>query len=150
MRAQIVVGRVAQHVARRGLFARVAPLFPFGHRERQRRVAHRGDNIDERHFGDCRCKQIGAHVDARSNKQAACASPAQRDSARGRPTGCDKVLAARNGVAKGVDLREQLSVEVPTTTKFASAAWVYDSEGPAAIDERQASHREPRWKADLV
>ena len=68
------------------------------------RVAHRGDDVDERHLGDDGREQVGAHGHARADEQAAGAAAADDDAVRRRPAGGDEVLAAGDGVGERVAL----------------------------------------------
>ena len=75
---RVVVRRVAGDVAGERLGTWIAPLLPLRHGQRQRRVAHRRDDVDEGHLGDGGEEALGAHRDARADEQAAGAAAAQR------------------------------------------------------------------------
>ena len=50
---------------------RIAPLFVFANGERQRRVEHGIEHIDERNVADDGMKKIGAQISNRTHQQAA-------------------------------------------------------------------------------
>ena len=102
--------------------ARVAPLLPLGDRERQRGVEHRGDDVDEGHLGHHRGRQVGPHGHRRAHQQATgAAAPDGHLAGRGDALG-HEVLGAGQEVGEGVDLVEELPVEVPAPAQLASTA----------------------------
>ena len=137
----VVVGRVRLH-ARVGVgLARVAPLLPLGDGERQRRVEHRGDDVDERHLGDDRGEEVGPQVRDRAHEQPARAPAARREPRRRRVAARDQVLGARDEVGEGVGLVLEPAVLVPLATHLAAAAHVRDREDEAAVEQREPRRR---------
>ena len=115
--AGVVVRRVGQHVAGVRLDAWVAPLLPLVGRQRQRGVAHRRDDVDERHLGDGAGEQVRAHRDARTDEQPAGAPAADGDASRVGPALGDEVLGGGERVGERVALVQQLAVEVPAAAR---------------------------------
>ena len=131
-------GRIAFHVFVSGFFVRVAPLLILAHRERQRRVQHRVDDIDERHLRDDGFEQIGTHVDDRAHQQTACAAARNDEPIFRRVLLRDQVFGGRDEVGEGIFLQHHLALLVPLLAHFAAAANVRDGEDDAPIEQAQA------------
>jgi hypothetical protein len=111
---QVVVGRVRLHPRELLGIPRVAPLVPLVHGQRDARVEHRGDDVDERHLGDHGPPAVRPLAEHRALQQAAGAQPAGGD-----PVWVDQAGQAvghRDVVGEGVLLVLQAPVEPPTAT----------------------------------
>ena len=146
----VVVRRVAEHVTRRRLAARVAPLLPLGDGEGQRGIAHRADDVDERHFGHDRGEQIGAHGHAGPHEEATGTTAADGDAPGRSPARCHEVLHRRDRVGEGVPLREQLAVGVPPSAELAAASRMHERPHPPTVEQRDAADPEPRCHRRFV
>ena len=131
----VVVRRVLQHACCIWFNARVAPLFPLGDSEWQRRVAHGCHHINEGNFGDSSAPQFWTQVDARTNHQPAGTSAAYSNSLRSRPTRSNHVIGDCVDIIKGVALLLKAAIDIPTTTHLAATSWVSKNPRPTAINE---------------
>ena len=122
---------------------RVAPFRPFGRRERQARVEHGGQHVDERHLGDDAEEQIGRHVGDRAHQHAAGAA-AMRDDPPARGIALfGEELARGDEVGERVRLLLALAVLVPAIALVLAAAHMGDGVDEAAIDQLSALVEKP-------
>mmetsp|Transcript_9904 Transcript_9904/g.32872 ORF Transcript_9904/g.32872 Transcript_9904/m.32872 type:complete len:700 (+) Transcript_9904:88-2187(+) len=150
--AHVVDGRVAAHVLVVLLLVRVAPLLPLLRRERDRRVAHRHHQVDERHARHRGAPELGRHVDHVAHQQAAGGAALAREPARLGDAPLEQRLAAVDKVGEGVSLREVLARRLvpPVVAHFAAAADVRDGVDDSAVNEGEARGGERGVHADAV
>ena len=106
-------------------------------RERQGRVAHRVEDIHERHLRDDGMEEVRAHVRDRAHEEAARASALDDESVLRRDLLRDEELRGRDEVRERVLLLEHPSVVVPPLSHLASTADVRDGDDGAAVEERE-------------
>ncbi len=133
--AHIVVRRIGLHPCVRVGLARVAPLLPLGDGERDGRVEHRGDDVDERHLGDDGGEQVRALIGDRAHEQAAGAPTSRHQPAGRRVLGRDQRFRARDEVVEGVVLVLEASVLVPRASELAATAYVRDRIREAPVEQ---------------
>ena len=149
-RGDVLVRRVGGDGRLERRVARVAPLLPLGDRERERGVEHRGDDVDEGHLGHHRGGQVRPHGHRRAHQQATGApAPDGHLAGRGDALG-DEVLGTGQEVGEGVDLVEELPVEVPAPAQLAAAPRVGQGPHHASVEQGQPGDREPGRQGVLV
>ena len=137
----VVVGRVGQdRLERRLALGRIAPFGPFRRGERQVRVEHRVEHVDEGYVGDDAGEQLRREVRGRAHQHAAMGD----DAALPRIARLDQRPAAGDEVGEGVGLLLALALEIPVPTLLGAAADMGDGVDEAAIDEAEQVGAEPR------
>ncbi len=141
----VVVGRVRQDRPEGGLaLARVAPFGPFRRRQRQLRVQHGVEHVDEGHVGDDPGEQLRREVGHRPHQHPAGRPAVGDDALLGRVAGLDQRPRAGDEVREGVGLLLALAVEVPAPALLGAAADMGDRVDEAAVDEAQQVRAERR------
>lgn len=122
---------------------RVAPLIVFGDGQRQVRIEHAVQHVDERHLGDGRAEQLRALVEHRSDQQPAGAAAADGETLGTAVALGEQVLGAGDEVVEAVLLVFQLAGPVPGFAQFAAATDMGDGKDEAAFEQAQAGVGEP-------
>jgi hypothetical protein len=116
---------------------RVAPLLVLLHGERQRRVEHGVEHVDEGHLDEGRVEELGAEVEHRAHQEPTCAPTGDGELAgRGVALGHEQ-LPAGDEVREGGALVRQPPLVVPAVSVLAAAAHVREGQHDAAVEQRE-------------
>ena len=123
--ADVLGWRVRLHVPVDFLrFDRVAPLFPFPHRQRQFRLEDGGEGVDERHSGVDRPELARRQICDGPHEQSAGGPSFGGQTPLGHPAGRAQPAGARDEIGERVALLEQASVLIPLPPHLAASARV--------------------------
>ena len=130
---------------RRLVLERVAPFRPLDRGQRQARVEHGVQDVDERHLGDDAAPQLGPQVGDRAHQHAAGAAALDRDPAGAAcsPRATRYSAQAMKSV-KLLGFSVELAVAVPAVAHLVAATDMGVGEGDAAVEEAEARGRERR------
>ena len=140
----VVIRAIGRQVGARFCLPRVAPFVPLTGRQRNTRVQHGGDAVDERDLRDHGPPLPRGHGEHRPLQQAAGGQAAGDDLVRGRPAVRGQGLRDRDEVGERVPLAVQPPIEPPPPAAFATAADVCDRVHVAAV--QQAGHRQAEFR----
>ena len=123
------IGEYEDITARVARVPRVAPLVPLGHRQRQRRVEHRGDDVHEGDLGDHPRPALRPPGVERALQQPTGRQPARHDPPPVHET-VGQVVRDGGLVVEGVRLGLQVPVDPPAPAQLPAAARVADARTP--------------------
>ena len=133
---QVLVGGVAADAGQDGLAGeRITPFGTIARRERQVRVDHGREDVNEWGFQDGGAESFGCLIEGGCHEGAAGAAADERHVSGGRDPAFLEVVQATEQVREGVGLVEDASAVVPCSPLLAAAADMCDGVRHPVIDE---------------
>ena len=129
---------------------RIAPLVPFRHRQRQRRVKNRSQRINEWHVRLDARVTFRSHIRNRAHEQAARrAAFRNRTRRRGEPHALQGARCI-DEILEGVLLVESPPLLIPGAAHFPAATDVHARVQHAAIEQTEPGNRESGVGTDFI
>ena len=151
LRFQVVVGRVGEHVGIAvGTRFRVAPFIVFVGGERDTRIQHGGDHVNEGHLREDDAVIFWRHVADGPHQQAASAAAQRRNAVFRSVLVFNEVTRDVDEVGKGVLFVQQFAVFIPFTPHFLAATYVRQRIDHATVKQADGAGTEARIHREAI